>query len=114
MLTKLDALIIFILSLIIIGVFIPSLISSFIDVSQPNKESIVLPVASFFKGLAWYSGGWVVALISPWFSFPQTLLNYYNSMWNSYTFLPDWLSLPLLLIQFILILYVIFIGWGGS
>jgi hypothetical protein len=107
--SKFTALMLFIVSLIIIGGFIPSLIGSFVDTSQPNKDSIVMGVVGFFKDI-----GALFSIIPPFSLISHVVYDYYFSMWNSYTFLPDWLSLPLLLIQFFLLLYVIVIGIGGS
>lgn len=104
--TRVDLIIMFILILILISAFIPSLIASFVDVHTPDSSSAVYGVSSFFKGAFWF-----VSLAPPFSLIPSVLANYYYDAWNSFTYLPDYVSIPLLLFMvFDLAALIIFVG----
>ena len=104
---RFDALWIFLMMLVIVGGVIPPLISSFVDISQPDKSSFIYGAVSFFtEGVNFPILLWTVHLdILSWFgeSVKENIV-----LWlNAYTYLPNFLSVPLFIIMLFLAIYVL-------
>ena len=108
MVTRIDAVILLILCLIVVGAFIPALISSFVDVGSPNMDSLVYYVTVFF------TSDYNPVYLAFHYLVPSALNDYYVNSWNSFTYLPDYISVPLLLFLAVLCIVTIVFAVGGS
>jgi hypothetical protein len=97
----------------LIGVLITPLISSFVDTSKPDESSAVFSIVSFF------TEGFDITIPLPLLPdphlkinfldliLPEKLFDYVITCLNAYTFIPDYLSIPLFLIMCISFIYVV-------
>lgn len=97
---RFTALVIFLLILLFVGGFLPAFLSPFMDISNPDKSSSVyIPISVIkFVGIDYNP---VFLLL------PSSFKTYMINALYSFTFLPDYISIPLLIIMFCCLMYVI-------
>lgn len=119
---------IFLIPLVLIGIFLPLVVSSFVDTSQFNNQSLIYPLQYT------YVHGANVTLPNPFcllpflnascsfdlgtfniFSFqPAVTYNYGLQSINAFSYVPNELAVPLLMVMMISLLYcIIKIFWGS-
>lgn len=106
---RLTALYVFIGLALIVGAFIPALIGAFEDTTMPNTESGVYGLISFFTESHSFSLLWVGPEVETnvilWL--PDSAESYLISSFNAFTYLPDVLSIPLMILMALSLLYVV-------
>lgn len=107
-----DAMFVVLLVTLILSIYIPMTIGAFRDLTDPDPNSAVYGVSKFF------SQGIEMCLPVPIFDdpcinfdffglLPDSIENYFDRAWNVYTYLPDYLSLPILVVVCSCFVYVI-------
>lgn len=97
---------------LVLGIFIPALVNAFIDTSIPDTNSAVYGISSFFaEGVNFTIPLPLIAdptIDLDLFGFlPESLESYFDSTWYSFTFLPDYLSIPIMIFLAVSFLYVL-------
>lgn len=102
--TRLHALYIFIGLALIIGLATPNIVGAFQDVSVPNSQSAVYGLVDWFTD-DWELFGWIET--NPISYMPQIMEDYFDSMFYSFTYLPDFMSIAIFVIMGILFIYLL-------
>jgi hypothetical protein len=99
--------------LFISGGFIPAVISSFLSVGQYNQDSFAVPIIGFIENgfqlpiLSWIPFLQNYATINPFSWFGSGFQAFLVSQFSAFTFIPNYISIPLLFIMAFGFLYTI-------
>lgn len=106
---RLTALYVFIGLLLIVGIFIPLLTEGFINSSIPNENSVAYGLIDFFITSHKFTFLWVGPAIETNLIFwlPDTLKDYVIKSFISFTYVPDLIMIPIMLIMALSLIYVV-------
>jgi hypothetical protein len=96
----------FLIIAFIVGGFVPLTVSSFIDTQKSDNSSLISPLTNII------TQGFSINLpvvtdihIDFFFWLPNTFHDFLNKQINAFTYLPDWMSIPLLLFMITFLIY---------
>lgn len=106
---------VFLICLLVVGVGLPLFIGPFVDVSSYDSDSIIAPFITFLdQGLSISFFGLGSFDLNVFFWLPQFAKDYMLNYLNTFSYIPNVLAVPLMLIMFISLSYTIIKFFWGS